>query len=187
MKHTLLSLLMALLPLAASADAVEIGGIYYNLTQERQVAEVINNPGGYTGVVIIPESVEFEGKTYAVTSIGNEAFVGCVGLASVTIPNSVTSLGNGAFLYCYGLTSVTIGNSVTKIGNSAFYGCSNLTSVTIGNSVTTLGEYAFEGCKSLTSIEIPYGVTSIKNNAFSACTSLSSIIVSKSALATMNI
>ena len=31
MKHTILSLLMALLPLAVSADTVEIGGIYYNL------------------------------------------------------------------------------------------------------------------------------------------------------------
>ena len=51
----------------------------------------------YTGNVVIPESVEYKGKTYPVTSIGQRAFNDCTGLTSVTIPNSVISIVNEAF------------------------------------------------------------------------------------------
>ena len=41
------------------------------------------------------------------TSIGDGAFYGCSGLASLTIPKSVTSIGQMAFNRCTGLTAVT--------------------------------------------------------------------------------
>ena len=37
---------------------------------------------------------------HGVTNIGNEAFIDCRGLISVTIPNTVTSIGDGAFSDC---------------------------------------------------------------------------------------
>ena len=116
----------------------------------------------------------------SVTSIGGYAFQGCSGLTSITIPNSVTSIGNYAFSYCTGLTSVTIPNSVTSIGNFAFYGCSGLTSVTIPNSVTHIGDYAFSGCTGLTSITIPNSVTSIGSYAFRKCSGLTSVTIPNS-------
>ena len=106
---------MMLLPLVASADAVEIDGIYYNLVSKIQEAEVTKNPNKYTGSVVIPEKVTYESVEYSVTSIENRAFEGCSGLTSVTIPNSVTSIGDWAFYDCSGLTSVTIPISVTSI------------------------------------------------------------------------
>jgi hypothetical protein len=51
----------------------------------------------------------------------------------------VTSIGYGTFTGCIGLTSITIPDSVTSIGEYAFYNCSQLTSAVIGNGVTALG------------------------------------------------
>ena len=81
--------------------------------------------------------------------IGEYAFQGCSGLASVTLPSSVTYIGGYAFSGCSGLTSVTLPSSVTSLDGRAFSGCSGLTSVTISSSVTSIGRYAFEGCENL--------------------------------------
>jgi len=128
-------------------------------------------PQGRQGSYTIPNSV---------TSIGDRAFYGCTGLASVTIGNSVTSIRDRAFYGCTGLASVTIGNSVTSIGDGAFYGCTGLASVTISNSVTFIGDGAFGGCRGLTSITIPNSVTYIGDSAFSGCTGLTSVTIGNS-------
>ena len=100
MKKQLLLLVMILLPMAASADAVEIDGIYYNLIEKAQQAEVTIKPSKYNGDVEIPESVTYEDIAYSVTKIGQEAFYNCSGLISIIIPNSVNSIGQSAFQNC---------------------------------------------------------------------------------------
>ena len=180
-------------------------GFYYNYVShtEKTVAVTCYSSEHYSGNVTIPSSVTYNGIRYSVTSIGKEAFKGCSGLTSITIPNSVTSIGEKAFSgcsgltsitipnsvtsigpwafsSCSGLTSVTIPNSVTSIGGEFFYNCSNLTSVTIPNSVTSIGEKAFSGCSGLTSVTIPNSVTEIGSNAFSGCSGLTSITIPNS-------
>ena len=100
MKKNLLFLLFALLPMVASADPVEIDGIYYNLITKAKQAEVTSNPNKYSGEVVIPSSVTYNDVEYSVTSIGGWAFNNCSGLTSITIPNSVTSIGGYAFQNC---------------------------------------------------------------------------------------
>ena len=89
---------MMLLPLTASADAVEINGIYYNLVNKNQTAEVTSNPNKYSGNIVIPEKVTYDGTEYDVTSIGESAFISCYSLTSVSLPLSVTSIGENGFL-----------------------------------------------------------------------------------------
>ena len=152
------------LALVASVSAIyasdtQVDGVYYDFNSSTKTATVtyrgsnyMSYDNEYSGSVVIPSSVTYNGTTYSVTSIGEWAFGYCSSLTSVTIPNSVTSIGSSAFYWCSSLTSITIGSSVTNIGGYAFSGCSSLTSVTIPNSVTSVGHDAFEGCTNLSSV-----------------------------------
>ena len=129
----------------------------------------------YSGNIVIPATVVYNGEVYKVTTIGKHAFSYCKGLTSVTIPEGVTSIEKFAFAGCEDLTSVTIPKGVMSIGNHAFRDCNTLTNITIPQSVTYIGENAFKECHSLTSITIPKSVTSIEIGAFRNCTNLTSI------------
>lgn len=116
----------------------------------------------------------------SVTEIGYAAFDGCVGLKSAVISNKVSSIGIDAFRGCRGLTSLKIPDGVTTISHSSFAGCSGLTSLTIPNSVTAIDERAFSGCSGLTSLKIPDHVGRIEDNAFSGCSGLTSLTIPSS-------
>ena len=179
---------------------------YYTNEDDDEVGVMYSKSGEYSGDVVIPSTVTYNGKQYTVTSIGSKAFSGCTRLKKVTIPNSVTnigdnafsecrglkavtignsvtSIGSGAFTYCSYLTEVTIPNSVTNIGDKAFYYCYGLKAVTIGNSVTSIGDYAFDGCPNLIEITIPNSVTNIGDNAFSECRGLKAVTIGNSVTA----
>ena len=178
------SVLIAILATSALAHDFEVDGIYYVINTDGTSVSVSYKGTSYdeysdeySGHVTIPPTVTYSSTPYSVTKIFN-AFRGCGGLTSVTIPNSVTSIGNSTFYGCSNLTSVTIPNSVTSIGSYSFYNCSSLTSVTIPNSVTSIGSYSFYGCSSLTSVTIPDSVTSIGEEAFNGCSGLSKVEIS---------
>lgn len=133
-----------------------------------------------TGNLIIPDSVTYNGTSYLVTVIRNDAFRNCNGLTSVTIPNTVTAIWSLAFYDCSGLTSATISYGVTSIGSYAFGNCKLLTSVTIPNSVIYIGNEAFMNCSGLTSVTIPNSVTSIGEAAFYNCTGMTSVTIPNS-------
>ncbi|MDE6268839.1 MAG: leucine-rich repeat domain-containing protein [Muribaculaceae bacterium] len=155
-------------------NAFEVDGLYYKILDDSSV-EVISGSSKYTGDIIIPETVKYNGTSYPVISIGKYAFDGCKGLSYITIPNSVISLEEFAFRDCVGLTSVIIPNSVTSIGNFAFSACSGLTSLELGESVEIIGDRAFSRCKGLNSVTIPNSVTTIKYCAFEECPALKEI------------
>lgn len=124
-KNTLIFMFVvvaALLSLNANAYDVTINGIYYNLNLETQTAEVVIGQDGYSGEVMIPESIEYEDVTYSVTSIGEYAFKNCKHLIKVTIPKSVTSIGTQAFRSCKGLSDVyCYAEDILLIEEEVFY------------------------------------------------------------------
>ena len=132
MKH-LRFFISALLLLCSTMaySSVLIDGIYYSLGTS--TAAVVSGDTKYTGNVVIPEVVTYEGVDYTVTSIGQSAFYQCRGLESVVIPNSVITISFGAFQACSNLESVTIGNGLLGCYNSAFKGCENLSEVHINS------------------------------------------------------
>ena len=177
MKKFLLFLLTILLPLAASAftGQVVIGGIKYSIDTDSQTAKVVSN--NYSGDIVIPETVEYDGVVCNVTSIDFQAFSGCNELTSIQIPKSVTIIDQQAFEECTALTSVLIPGNVTTIGYMAFSGCTSLSSLTISNGVKSIGSYAFAKCGSLKSVTIPGSVSEIGSDAFSGCSSLFSLVI----------
>lgn len=164
------------------AHDFEVDGIYYTINGNE--ATVTFKGGGYnsfnneySGNVNIPETVNYNGIDYPVTSIGNWAFASCDALTAVNIPNSVRSINERAFSGCTGLSSIIFPSSLDNIGSFAFCGCDGLTNIDFPNSVTQIKTGAFDMCRGLTSIRIPSSVTYLGSNPFRNCKNITNITV----------
>lgn len=204
MKKTSFLFLLALLSLAASAEVVKVGGLWYNLIYHPQgdytTAEVVaSQDDPYSGWQTIPEKIYY-GEDCAVTSIGESAFEGCDGITYLAIPSSITHIGEYAFRDCGSNMEVQIvdlaawckvefGNEHSSplssakkfyLKDSGAYGYKHeVKSLYIPNGVESISSFAFYQCRSITSLIIPGSVKSIGSSAFEDCTGLSSIYLSE--------
>lgn len=153
-------------------NAKVIDGLNYLLDDENATAVVtfdksieLDNYSGNTDI-IIPETVERNGKTYAVVGIDDYAFAYCWGLKSVTLPEGIAAIGDGAFEYCTSLRTFTTPASLRTLGNDALTGCSALASVKFNEGLLSIGDYAMFGCTGISHLILPSTVASIGHNAF---------------------
>lgn len=199
MKH-LLSLVLLAACLHSPASAFEVNGIYYKAlsTSTAQVVPITSSGGGngeisiginygYSGDLVIPETVTYDGVSYQVTSAETDVFGSSSKLTSISLPSTLTELGPEPFVSCSKLTSITVApdNPVYSSDDGVLYDKEHHTliavpggrsgSFTVPSTVTAIANSAFYGCFRLTSITLPETVSEIGSNAFRACTALSAI------------
>lgn len=187
--HSLL-LMVALLSwsMVVAASDFDDGILKYTITSPSNLevrCDGFTNAHTNDESVVIPETVNYNNRTYTVTMIGdgdstysngscsfssklksillpnsivtinNYCFSKCYSLTEINIPNSVTAIGGVAFMLC-GLTSLVIPESIKKIGNGAFYGNSHLMEVFfLGSEKPEIRSNAFDYCHSALTLYVP--------------------------------
>ncbi|MBO7609190.1 MAG: leucine-rich repeat protein [Muribaculaceae bacterium] len=132
-------------------------GFAYNLNDDGSVTLTSDNDfyESFSGPVVVPDEVPYEGQLRPVTAIDESAFYRNANITSLTIGKNVKTIGAHAFYICSSLQgTLNIPEGVTSIGNFAFGDCAQLTGVVIPKSVTSIGEYAFDDCTGLTAVYI---------------------------------
>lgn len=152
--------------------------LYYAMTGNGQVALCRSEDKPYSGDIIVPDSVRFNGSTYAVTRVNDMAFFRCPDLRSVTLPGTLTAIGKSAFSYS-GLERIAVPDDVTTVGAYAFSNCHSLAEVKLGTSLLSLSNGVLYNCGALTSLQIPASVAKIGVSALS-CSGLKAIDIPSS-------
>lgn len=114
MKKFVVAILL-FLPAVASAYDIEIGGIYYDVVSKAKVAEVTFGENKYSGDIVIPSTIEYEGVVCDVKSIGGGAFTECDGLISLKLNEGLETIKSGGLQVVRNLKSVTIPRSLKTI------------------------------------------------------------------------
>ena len=177
-------------------------GLQYERIENKNEYRVVGIGSATELDIIIPDTY----KGLPVTEISNSAFstsmlADNVNLTSIIIGNNVNYIGDSAFRGCSGLASVTIPDSIILMGDDVFFECTNLqyneinglkylgntqnecvylagvvstdiVTAEINEHCKCIGEGVFFECENLTNISLPDAVTSISFGAFWGCGNL---------------
>lgn len=176
----------------------EVNGLYYNVVDlVNRTCEVTFDTPYYSSYnqekIVIPESVQYQGRTFQVVGISHDAFNGSKLVKKLTVPKSIKAIGENAFWNCSGLSELNIDNQIQKVQadlsklplttvkftgagttipnwlknnhniKNVVFDCSNVEAVT---------DSAFYNCTSLTTIELPHSVKQIGTASFEGCKSI---------------
>ena len=135
--------------------------------------------------IVIPESIDYEGRSYTVTEIGKKALDGITWVTSLVLPNTIKSIGDSAFHNCIQIKSFYLDKHVTHVGQGAFINCDKLTSLVVDPEnpvydsrdscnaiIETATNKLTHGCGTST---VPYGIKTIGRQAFAYCKQLKNI------------
>ena len=181
MKRQLISALLLLCSLVTFAQftgtASDPQGVKYTANANEMTCYVSGHEKTYNASITIPDV--FEGRR--VTSIGGNAFGGCSGMTSVTIPSSVTYIGRDAFHDCENLASIAFPNSLAYICRGAFDHTAWYNNQPDGLVYAGKVAYCYKGIMpENTSIVLEEGTLGITERAFGRCSGLISITIPNS-------
>lgn len=183
-------------PSDANPDyGVTIDGVNYSLRinyDGEHIATVIPLKGGakYSGEVIIPEHIQWEGADYTVRVLGSGAFVGCIDMTALHIPATIVEQAWSIFDGCENLKKVYIDDLEAFIkldvggwwtGSPLWYDANLylkgqlVTELVIPEGVTVLGYCKFAHCQSIEKVILPSSLRTIGQYAFCACSNLKDV------------
>lgn len=176
----------------------EVNGLYYDVVDlTKRTCEVTFDTPYYSSYnqekIVIPESVQYQGRTFQVVGISHDAFNGSKLVKKLTIPKSIKAIGENAFMGCSGLSELNIDNQIEKVQADLsklplttvkYTGAGTTTPNWLKNNrniknvvfdcsnVEAVADSAFYNCTSLTTIELPHSVKQIGTASFEECKSI---------------
>jgi len=112
----------------------------------------------------------------SVELIPNNAFMDCLNLEHIELPDGVREIGDYAFAFCLALKRITIPFSVVTIHKAVFWGCESLSEVKCCEAgLREIGGHSFANCFSLKRVKVPSTVAVIGEFSFSCCESLKEV------------
>lgn len=133
-------------------------GIYYTITNAKlkTVSVARSSYTYYTGDLVIPATVTYNGTEYIVTGLEYGAFYNCTDLTSVTLGANIETIEGAVFTGCAGLRSINV-----DALNTTYL---SLDGVLYGNQGELLVK--FPAAKVASYYVVPEGVTAINDFAF---------------------
>ena len=124
----------------ANWDTNKDGELSYN--EAAAITDIGNKFYAKTKIKSFDEFQYFTG----VQSHQEKAFMSCIALESIVLPNSLQGTSSYMFAGCGKLKKVTIPEGVISIGSYTFNNCSSLIEIILPTSLTSIYSYAFSGC-----------------------------------------
>lgn len=169
--------------LSLNADYVKIGDFYYEFSPDGK-ATVLGKLN-ISGNITIPANVNYNGRSYAVTSIGVGAFEHST-ISRVSIPSTIQKINSGAFSY---LRDELKGIYITDLtawceiefhcsplnGTNLFINNKEIQHLKLPSNISKVSAFAFEGCSSIKIIDIPNTLKEIGFGAFRGCKNLTTV------------
>jgi hypothetical protein len=167
-KYIFILFLSLIYTIAYAQYDAKIDGIYYKFNKDKMTASVVceevreggmikDNTNSYSGDVVIPAKVSYEGINYNVVGIGSLAFYYSPNLTSVSMPNSITSMGSNVFLGCTNLATVSLSNGLSRIPDDTFTGCNNIVKVITQGPPIEISNKVFKDISSEAVLIVPPG------------------------------
>lgn len=190
LKRAFVVLMMMLVYANLYAIEFEVDGIMYRSQTNNNTVSVLGKNNSYTGAIVIPETVSYQGINYTVTSIYEYAFSGNNDITSIVIPPTITFMDEAAFYKCVNLNTVYISSieSWCKIefdeddANPLYYANHLIVNgkeaneIIIPDGITEINEWAFVCFKGISSLSLPNSCKYIWRGAFCDCSNLKMVI-----------